>query len=289
MSFFRFLISKTFFKNLLIAILLTIGLALLTFKLLDNYTLHGQSIPLPDFTGKTPDELKSFTDTYKFRFSVIDSVYNVKSKPGSIILQDPPPNSPVKKGRNIYLTTVAILPEKIEMPDLRDLSLRQAVSLLETYGLKSGHLLFVQDPDIEQGNLIKSQIFSGDTLEPGTLIHKGSTIDLVVGKSTSQIEAPLPLVIGMTLDQASLTLHKVTLNVGHTHFLDQDEEEYCRVYRQDPDYTGNLFITVGSEVDLWLRSERNFNFEALVKRYQEPDTSTFLYPEDEFIQMDTID
>ncbi|MDD5696171.1 MAG: PASTA domain-containing protein, partial [Bacteroidales bacterium] len=203
--------------------------------------------------------------------------------------QDPPPDSPVKKGRNIYLTTVAILPEKTEMPDLRDLSLRQAVSLLETYGLRSGRLTFVQDPDIEQGNLIKNQLFEGDTLKPGVLLHKGSMIDLVVGKSVSQIESPLPLVIGMTLDQASLTLHKAALNVGKTHYLDQDDEEYYRIYRQEPDYHGNLFVTVGSEVDLWLRSERNFNFEALIKRYQEPDTLQDLYPDKEFIQMDTID
>ncbi|HNS18253.1 MAG TPA: PASTA domain-containing protein [Bacteroidales bacterium] len=289
MSFFRFLFSKTFLKNLLIAILVTIGLALLTFKLLSNYTFHGQSIPLPDFTGKTPEELKTYTDTYKFRFTVVDSVYNVKSKPGSIITQDPPPNSPVKKRRNVYLTTVAVLPEKIEMPDLRYLSLRQAVSLLETYGLQSGHLTFEQDPDIEQGNLIKNQIFQGETLEPGTLIHKGSTIDLVVGKSVRQIEAPMPLVIGMTLDQASRTLNKVTLNVGKTHFLDEDQQEYYRVYRQDPDYKGNLFVTVGSEVDLWLRSERDFDFGSLIKRYQIPDTLQALFPDEEFIQMDTID
>lgn len=289
MNFLRFLVSKPFFKNLLLAILLTIGLALLVFKLLDNYTLHGQSIPLPDFTGKTLDELGSWEDTYKFRFTVIDSVYNVKNSPGSILLQDPLPDSPVKKGRNVYLTVVAKLPEKIEMPDLRDLSLRQAVSLLETYGLKSGKLTFVQDPDIESGNLVKDQILDGDALEPGTVVHKGSTIDLIVGKSASQSDVPIPLVIGMTLDHASLTLHKAALNVGNSHFLDRDEQEYYRVYRQMPEFSGSLYVAVASEVNLWLRSERNFDFESLIKRYQVHDTTQSIYFDEELIQMDSID
>lgn len=289
MNLLRFLASKSFFRHLLISVLLTIGLALLIFKLLESYTHHGQSIPLPDFTGKTLEELDSYEDTYNFRFTVIDSVYNIKNSPGSIILQDPPPDSPVKKGRNVYLTVVAKLPEKIEVPDLRDLSLRQAVSLLETYGLKSGKLTFVLDPEIESGNLIKNQIFDSDTLEPGTIVHKESTIDLIVGKSTNQTDVPIPLVIGMTLDQASLTLHKAALNVGSSHFLDKDEPEFCRVYMQMPEFTGNLNVAIGSEVNLWLRSERNFNFESLVKGYQLTDTTGILYPDAELIQMDSID
>lgn len=289
MNFLRFLASRTFLKHFLIAILLTIGLALLVFKLLDNYTLHGQSIALPDFTGKTPDELKTYAHTYKFRFTIIDSVYNSKNSPGSIIMQDPVPGSPVKKGRNIYLTVVAKLPEKIEMPDLRDLSLRQAVSLLETYGLKSGKLTFIQDPDIESGNLIKNQIFNGDTLEPGTVVHKESAIDLMVGKGMSQTDVPIPLVIGLTMDQAALTLHKSALNVGSSHFLDNDDPDFCRVYRQTPEFTGNMSVPIGTEVHLWLRSENNFNFESLVKRYKVTDTSGVLYPDAELIQMDSID
>ena len=289
MNFLRFLASKSFFKHLLIAILLTIGLALLVFKLLDNYTLHGQSISLPDFTGKTIDELATYEDTYKFKFTVIDSVYNTRNRPGSILLQDPVPDSPVKKGRNVYLTVVATLPEKIEMPDLRDLSLRQAASLLETYGLKSGKLTFVTDPDIESGNLIKYQILNNDTLKPGTVVHKESTIDLVVGKSSSQTDVPIPLVIGMTLDQASLTLHKSALNVGSSRFLDEDETEFYRVYRQSPDFTGKPGAAIGSEVHLWLRSERNFNFESLVRSYQVNDTTGSRYTGDELIQMDSID
>ena len=55
---------------------------------------------------------------------------------GSVIIQDPVAGSHVKRYRKIYLTTVTVLPEKVLMPDLIDLSLRQATATLETYGLK---------------------------------------------------------------------------------------------------------------------------------------------------------
>lgn len=289
MSFLRFLASRTFFIHFGIAVILTIVIALVAFKLLDIYTLHGQSITLPDFTGLTQSELEPYQETYHFRFTVIDSFYNDKKLPGSIIMQDPVAGSPVKKGRNIYLTVVAGSPEQIMMPNLVNLSLRQAVSLLESYGLRTGYLTFMPDPEIEHGNMIKAQMLSGDTLQGGTVINKGSTIDLVIGKSPTYSEVPVPLVIGQTLDQAIRTLNKAALNVGSTSFLDNDEQEYYRVYRQSPDFTENSFLAMGSPVDVWLRSERNYDFQSFIKLYQRTDSLRMEIPDEELMEMDSID
>lgn len=289
MSFLRFLASRTFFIHLGIAVILTIIIALVAFKLLDTYTLHGQSITLPDFTGRTLAELEQYQETHHFRFTVIDSFYNEKQLPGSIIMQDPIAGSPVKKGRNIYLTVIAGSPEQIVMPNLVNLSLRQAVSLLESYGLRTGYLTFVPDPEIEHGNLIKAQMLTGDTLQGGTIINKGSTIDLIIGKSPTYSEVPVPLVIGQTLDQAIRTLNKAALNVGSTSFLDNDEQEYYKVYRQSPDFADNSYLAMGSPVDLWLRSERNYDFQSLMKLYQRTDSLRMEIPDEEFIQIDSID
>ena len=55
----------------------------------------------------------------------------------------------------VYLTIVSIIPEKTPMPDLRDLSLRQAQSMLESAGLKPGKLIFIKsfDEDAVQNQL----------------------------------------------------------------------------------------------------------------------------------------
>ena len=49
--FFRFLVSKVFLINLLIALLLISGGLFATLSYLDSYTLHGQEIEVPELVG----------------------------------------------------------------------------------------------------------------------------------------------------------------------------------------------------------------------------------------------
>jgi beta-lactam-binding protein with PASTA domain len=278
-----------FLINLVVAVVAVLLLSLFAFKMLDVYTMHGQVIPLADFIGKTLDELEQYSDEYGFDFTVNDSVFDPTRKPGSIVLQDPVPGSPVKKGRSIYLTLVSLLPENVQVPDLQNLSLRQAVSLLETYGLRSGRLIFVTDPLVEHGTLVKRQILNGDTLEAGTEVSKGSIIDLVVGKSTGSIEVPVPLLIGLTQAEAVYTLNKAALNVGFMHFMDDEDTEICRVYQQSPMYAGDSYLGMGSEVNIWLRSEKSFNFDQLRTSYKIIDTIQTDYFDETLIEIDSID
>jgi beta-lactam-binding protein with PASTA domain len=289
MNGFKFLFSRVFLINFILALIVVLLISLLAFKMLDVYTMHDQAIQMPDFSGKTMEELEPYEKEYRFDFSVNDSVYDATKKPGSIVLQDPVPGSLVKKGRNIYLTLVSKLPEKVQMPDLQNLSLRQAVSLLETYGLLPGRLIFVPDPLVEHGTLVKKQLLNGDTLEADVQILKGSTIDLVVGKSADYTEVPVPLLIGLTQTEAIYTLNKAALNLGRVHTIDGQESDIFRVYQQNPVYSAQSFLSMGSVVDLWLKSELSFNYEVLRKNYEIPDTTQGYYDDESMMEFDSID
>ena len=95
-----------------------------------------------------------------------------------ILRQDPYPNSKVKTNRKIYLTIVSTNPEKTIMPDLKYLTLRQAVSILESTGLKTGRISYI--PTFDQ-DAVQQQSFEGRVIDPGTKLDKGSVIDLTVG------------------------------------------------------------------------------------------------------------
>ena len=64
------------------------------------------------------------------------------------------------------------------MPDLVNLSLRQAKAKLESSGLKMGELTYT--PDIAKNAVLK-QFARGVEIEKGTSIVKGATIDLEMG------------------------------------------------------------------------------------------------------------
>jgi len=234
----------------------------------NHYTRHGQAISVPDFSGLYLEELDQNVDFLRFEFTVIDSVYDPTRERGTILSQDPAPEALVKEGRMIYLTVVAVNPKMVEMPELKDLSLRSATSLLQTYGLEVGKLSY--EPDLARNAVLK-QIHDGQAIEPGKLIRAGSTIDLVLGLGDQQELLPVPLLLGLTRSEAIAQLHEYSLNIGMEHFEEGDDTATVRIYRQSPHYTLKSIVRYGSDVEVWYKSNKNFDFESLLKSVK-PDT-----------------
>ncbi|MEI7897545.1 MAG: PASTA domain-containing protein [bacterium] len=178
MDFFRFLFSKKFLKHFLISIGITLVLVWITLQSLAWYTKHNDYIIVPDYRGLFFTDVKSSPDNSNYQFSVIDSIFDADKPKGSILSQDPYPGAKVKKNRMVYLTVTSMVPEKTTMPDLRDLTLRQAQSMLESAGLKLGKLLYIKSFDEDA---VQNQLFKGRTIKAGTELDKGSVISLTVG------------------------------------------------------------------------------------------------------------
>ncbi len=155
MSFFSFLRSKVFFRHTMIAVVVTIVIIWLILRMLNIYTRHGQAIAVPNFIGLSLDKIEDFASDNDLEAAIVDSVYEMSLPKGTVAMQDPLPGTKVKKNRKIYLTVVALKPEQVAMPNLVDLTLRQATSMMETYGLKIGSLTYV--PDIANNAVLKQK------------------------------------------------------------------------------------------------------------------------------------
>jgi beta-lactam-binding protein with PASTA domain len=178
MDFFRFLGTKKFLKHLLGILAVTVVLTWIIFFFLRIYTQHGKYIDVPDLTGKNIDQIKTGDEYSDFEFVVIDSVFDLNQPKGAILHQDPFPGSRVKENRKIYLTIVSFFPEKTSMPDLKFLTLRQAISTLESLGLKVGRISYIPTFDADA---VQQQRLNGQVILPGTKLDKGTLIDLTVG------------------------------------------------------------------------------------------------------------
>ena len=181
-DFFSYIKSAVFFKHLVISIVsLTIVLWLL-FKLLGVYTHHGETAEVPDFKGKTIAELDVFVNGKNVGYLIIDSVYLPKEKPGIVVKQDPEAKSLVKHNRIIYLYVTSTQAPQIAMPKLVDRSTRQAIFMIESYGLKAGKITEIA---ADCKGCVLKQFYNGNEIMPGDAIKKGSKIDLMVGKQES--------------------------------------------------------------------------------------------------------
>ena len=103
--------SKKFLKHFSVSLGIFAVLIWIIFLSLNLYTKHGQYLTVPNFTGKNINEVVGNLDYGDFGFTVIDSVFDLKSPKGMIVRQDPYPDSKVKSNRKIYLTIVSTNPE----------------------------------------------------------------------------------------------------------------------------------------------------------------------------------
>lgn len=257
-DFFRFLFSKVFVINLIIALLLISGGLYATLVYLDDYTMHGKRIEVPDLVGKSVDEVKEELSEGEFSMFVSDSIYEKGTKGGLVLEQDPKALYEVKQGRKIYLTVSANEPPKIEMPKLVDLSLRQASSLIGSYGLELGKLTYQPDPCT---NCILDVSIGGKKLEEGDRIEKGTKIDLLIGQGLSNELTDIPYLVGFELEMAKELLQSKYLNVGSMIYdetvVDGEDSAAARIYRYSPFYSEEPTTPMGSSVDLFLTIDTN--------------------------------
>jgi beta-lactam-binding protein with PASTA domain len=269
MSFFGFLVKKKFYIHLGISLILTVILLLVVIGLLKAYTKHGDAYVVPDLEGLMYDRLWENEATKVFNFLVTDSVYDNSLLPGSVIKQNPSPGSKAKEGRTIYLTVVSYTPKMSIMPELKDLTVRQAVTTLRTNGLKVRKVIFTP---YFAGNSVLGHYFNGDTLLAGTEILEGSEIDLVAGLGNNTISR-VPFVVGLTREEARSSLQMASFNVGWEHYLEASNPMHSRVYRQYPSWNEQMYP--GDSVTLYFRSDLTFDFDSLL-RSNNPDTAVIL-------------
>jgi beta-lactam-binding protein with PASTA domain len=187
-DFFGYIKSKVFIKHLAISTLSLAVVLWILFKLLGVYTHHGETAEVPDFKGKKITELDNFVSGKNVGYIIIDSIYSPEEAPGVVIKQDPEPKSLVKHNRVIYLYVTSTQAPQMAMPKLVDRSTRQAVFMIESYGLKVGKITEISGDC--KGCVLK-QFFNGKEIAAGEVIKKGSKIDLAVGKKDDDYITPL--------------------------------------------------------------------------------------------------
>ena len=253
MNFLNFLTSKSFLRNLGIAAAIIIVVIAGTLLWLRIYTQHGQAITVPDLTGLDKEEVQTILDSKNLRYEVIDSIFYRELPRGTVARQNPKPGSKVKELRRIYLIMNAVNPEKVTMPAVTGVSLRQARATLESYGLKLGKISY--KPDMFT-NRVLEQHYNDTLIEPGSKVLKGSSIDLVLGQGLSDETTAVPDLIGMSLYTARNLLADRYLNVNAVIYdksvTNEEDTTMSFIWRQRPDFEQGSKIHLGANVDVWL-------------------------------------
>ncbi len=257
MSFIQFIKSKSFFVNLGLGVLFVVIVVWGIFKYLDVFTNHGETITVPDLTGLTVSELETFLEDKELKYAVSDSIYNSKEPKGSILEQNPAPNTLVKSNRTIYVKINALGDETVKMPNLQDLSQRLAIDKITRSRLKLGKV--IPKPSEYAGYILGWEV-NGKQIDPGTPIKIGTVVNIMVGAGQTGELVAIPYLVNMTYDQANQTLGNMGLNVGAASFdsltvFTSEDSAAARIFKQIPSPSAYNALNMGGVVNIWLTKD----------------------------------
>jgi beta-lactam-binding protein with PASTA domain len=247
--------SKFFWKNIGVAVLVVALLLLGVYFSLRNLTRHGEQIEVPNLIGLYEEEARMFLEQRGIAVEVIDSVQVRGYKPGEIVEQNPVAHTFVKKGRKIYLTLNARNPRVLPLPDLKDVSYRQAKAMLESVGFIVENVIYAPS---EFPGLVQNVQYQGVVVDAGTRLPDGSKVDLVVGQTADGGDLQrVPSFVMLTYAEAQRILAEAGFVLGAVvcdeTILSETDRNEAFVCKQEP--KPDEWINKGKRIDLWLTKD----------------------------------
>lgn len=179
MILFRFIVSRIFFKNIFYIICFTLLVAFMIFFGLGFLTQHNNYVKVPKLFGLNISKAIESANKKYLNIIILDSAkFNQNHPPLTVLEQFPKHNKEVKKGRKIYLTLNPVGYKKMRVPNVIQITLRNAETLLNAVGFQIGELIY-------KDNIGKDMVLEirheGKKIEPGHALQQRKKIDLVLG------------------------------------------------------------------------------------------------------------
>ncbi|NBS19000.1 MAG: PASTA domain-containing protein [Flavobacteriia bacterium] len=184
MNLIRFFFSKSFFYQLVMASVVAFLFVFLSLGVLKWITYHNQYQTVPDLKGLSLINLPDIMEAQNLRFEIIDSSkYTPDLPPLSVIEHLPGPDQEVKKNRKIYITLNPSGYRRISVPNVVQITRRNAEVTLQSVGFSIGEITYENNIGKDMVLEIRHQ---GQPIEAGTLLEKTAKIDLVLGNGRKQ-------------------------------------------------------------------------------------------------------
>ena len=179
MSFIKFLFTRVFIKQLLIAGIALFTCVILMLFWLKSTTNHGQKIGVPNLDRLSLDMAEEKLAELDLRFVILDSSNNNPNFPKySVIEQIPEAGEFVKENRKIYLTLNRSGYVFLEVPNVIGKTRRQAAPTLVSMGFEIGKIEYSSYIALDE---VLEMSYKGKKIRPGDQLQKTSVIDFVLG------------------------------------------------------------------------------------------------------------
>lgn len=178
-NFLNFLKSKVFFIQLGLALIVLVVLVFGILQWLKSSTNHNEFVEVPDLAKLSITQMREVIEDADLRYEVLDSAnYNPDYPRFSVIEQNPPAGNKVKQNRKIYVTVNPSGYKKVSVPNIIQVTLRNATAKLRAVGLDVQRVTYIDEFGKDMVYRIK---YKGKYIEEGFKLPKTSKIELICG------------------------------------------------------------------------------------------------------------
>jgi|GEM_PF-1803379 len=209
--------TARFLLSVLPGTLLLAGAGYWGARALDVY-LNPKVLTVPKVLGLSGQDAALKMRDSGFRVSIVQGEER-SLKIGSIIGQDPAPDSALHGGRLVTLTVNN--PPPLSVPKVSELSLDSARGVLRDAGLKVGvvRYTFTADLALPKGEVV------GQSPETGTQVARGGTVDVLISQGVRPQQTFLPDLTGLSFAEAKAMVKQSLLVLNDVAVQDSDQPE----------------------------------------------------------------
>lgn len=224
-----------------------IGLVAVDSFFIPRYVGVDADVFLPDCRGETKNTAEQILSNKGLETKVIILPYSNNNYPGKVIEMRPHPFTKVKKGRIITLS-VAGHKKSIEVPDLKNITLRKAKIKLMEYEFNLDTVMYEFNPNIKEGYV------SHQTPEAGVILKSGANISLHISKGIPKDYFTIPDLVNLPLKKAKKIISQERLRIGTITEVYQPKLIPSTVI--DQSFPANLRVTAPVEIDLEISTDK---------------------------------
>jgi beta-lactam-binding protein with PASTA domain len=182
------------FVQMLLIVLVFLALAMVSAVITMKAFTWGHTVTVPDVRGKELTAAINQIRNSGLDIKVERQEHHPTVPQNYIIGQDPAPGESVKSGRNV-MVVVSLGSEEVAVPPVTDKVFRLAEVTLKEAGLELGEVARVNSPSPAETVILQSPA-------QGTVLQKGSPVDMLVSAGGRGTRYVTPDLTGMTLPEA---------------------------------------------------------------------------------------
>ena len=241
-SLLKYLIALIFFS--------LSGIVILDYFILPNYVGYNNEHYLPDVRGEYLEKATYQLRSLRFNTKSILIPYSASHAPGTVIKMFPRAFTKVKEGRTIDLT-IAGKDEDIEIPDISNLSLRNAKLTLTKLGLGIDTIIYEYD------NVISDGYISFQLPRKGQTVKSSTNMTLGVSRGAPPDYYIIPDIVNYSLTRARKSIINEGLRVGEITYEFQPDLVPNTVIEQN--MTAGMRVSFPASINLLISTDKQEN------------------------------